>query len=245
MSNATAVEAVRVIDTDTHVCEPADLWTSRMPARWHDAVPRAVPHPDTGRRTWRIGDVWLREEAWFAQAGWGEFPTGLPAPPRRRGCRPRRVATGGTGRANGRVRHLRADPLPERHRLLRAAVHAPGTGDRARMRRAPTTTSSPSSRATAPDRLIPIAMLPFWDVDAAVVEMARARRAGSPGILFANKYEKVGLPPCWDAHWDPVYAAAQDIEHSRSTSTSRSARTTGAWWPSAGRARSTPPRARR
>ncbi len=62
-----------------------------------------------------------------------------------------------------------------------------------------------------PARLIPIAMVPFWDIDAALVEMERCAAMGHRGILFANKYEKVGLPPCWDAHWDPVYAAAQEM----------------------------------
>jgi len=30
-----------VIDVDTHVTEPPDLWTSRVPAKWHERVP---PH---------------------------------------------------------------------------------------------------------------------------------------------------------------------------------------------------------
>ncbi len=29
-----------VIDVDTHVTEPADLWTSRLPRKWHDRAPR-------------------------------------------------------------------------------------------------------------------------------------------------------------------------------------------------------------
>ena len=27
-----------IIDTDTHITEPADLWTSRLPAAWGDLV---------------------------------------------------------------------------------------------------------------------------------------------------------------------------------------------------------------
>ena len=41
-----------VIDVDTHVTEPPDLWTSRTPAKWHDIV----PHVETikGRQFWII-----------------------------------------------------------------------------------------------------------------------------------------------------------------------------------------------
>lgn len=44
-------ERHRVIDTDSHLTEPADLWTSRVPARWAERVPRVE----------RVGakDVWV------------------------------------------------------------------------------------------------------------------------------------------------------------------------------------------
>ena len=28
-----------VIDVDTHITEPADLWTARIASKWHDLVP--------------------------------------------------------------------------------------------------------------------------------------------------------------------------------------------------------------
>ena len=31
-----------VIDCDTHITEPGDVWTSRLPARWRDKGPRIV-----------------------------------------------------------------------------------------------------------------------------------------------------------------------------------------------------------
>ena len=105
-----------------------------MPARWHDAVPKATEHPETGFRTWRIGDVWLREEAWFAQAGWKSYPPDYPKHLDDDGRGPGGVAGGAARGTDGRVRDLRAGALPERHRLLRAAVHAHGTGDRAGVR---------------------------------------------------------------------------------------------------------------
>ena len=39
-----------IIDADTHLTEPRDLWTSRAPARYADRVPRV--EVIEGRNTW-------------------------------------------------------------------------------------------------------------------------------------------------------------------------------------------------
>jgi predicted TIM-barrel fold metal-dependent hydrolase len=65
-----------------------------------------------------------------------------------------------------------------------------------------------------PKRLLPIAMVPFWDIDEAPKEIARCREIGHRGILFANQYEKIGLPPFFDPYWDPIYRVAEDLEMS-------------------------------
>ena len=44
-------------------------------------------------------------------------------------------------------------------------------------------------------RLIPMMMLPFWDIDASVAEMKRAHELGHKGVLFAARYDKVGPAP--------------------------------------------------
>lgn len=63
-----------------------------------------------------------------------------------------------------------------------------------------------------PGRLIPMAMLPFWDIDAAEVEMERCVNLGYKGVMFANKFERIGLPSFVSTHWDRLYAAAQDFD---------------------------------
>ena len=44
-----------IIDVDTHVTETPDLWTSRVPARLRDAVPR-VDTDAQGRQWWVLKD---------------------------------------------------------------------------------------------------------------------------------------------------------------------------------------------
>jgi predicted TIM-barrel fold metal-dependent hydrolase len=40
------IEGITVIDVDTHLTEPGDLWTSRAPARYKELVPRVVYRED-------------------------------------------------------------------------------------------------------------------------------------------------------------------------------------------------------
>ena len=41
----------RIIDADSHVNEPADVWLDRVPARYRDLAPRMVDLDD-GRFAW-------------------------------------------------------------------------------------------------------------------------------------------------------------------------------------------------
>ncbi len=45
-----------------------------------------------------------------------------------------------------------------------------------------------------PNRLMPVAMLPYWGVEDCVAEMQRCVNRGYRGVLFANKFERIGLP---------------------------------------------------
>ena len=67
---AIDLTTIQVIDSDTHVTEPPDLWTSRMPSKWGDDIPRVETHPVSGEQSWRLGDLWLSPVAKSAMAGW-------------------------------------------------------------------------------------------------------------------------------------------------------------------------------
>ncbi len=42
------------IDADTHITEPGDVWTSRLPKKFHDKAPRMI-RTDDGVDVWRFG----------------------------------------------------------------------------------------------------------------------------------------------------------------------------------------------
>ena len=64
--------------------------------------------------------------------------------------------------------------------------------------------------SVAPDRLIAITALPFWDVDEAVAELHRCVAAGHRAVNFCNQPQDYGQPPLAHRHWDPIWAAAQE-----------------------------------
>ena len=64
--------------------------------------------------------------------------------------------------------------------------------------------------SVAPDRLIAITALPFWDVDLAVAELQRCIANGHRAVNFCNQPQDYGQPPLAHPHWDPIWAAAQE-----------------------------------
>jgi predicted TIM-barrel fold metal-dependent hydrolase len=65
---------------------------------------------------------------------------------------------------------------------------------------------------TAPDRFIPMVMVPFWDREATVAEIERTAAKGAKAITFPENPSNLGQPSFHDAAWDPVWAAAQDAQ---------------------------------
>ena len=63
-----------------------------------------------------------------------------------------------------------------------------------------------------PKRLLPIAAVPFWDVDATVEEIHRCFKLGHKGVLFPQSPHLYGGQPMLaDPHWEPVWHTAEDL----------------------------------
>jgi predicted TIM-barrel fold metal-dependent hydrolase len=201
---------IQVIDTDTHVSEPVDLWTSRVPRQVVDSVPHVEVNPATGESCWRIGSTWLSAPGYYSTAGRPDYdktsvdleevdPGSWQAPERLQ-----RMDEYGVyaqllyPNIIGFESKLIIDLGPELA-LLCTQVYNDFMTEFA---------------SADPDRLLPVAMLPFWDIEASLAEMKRCRENGHRGILFANKYERIGYPSFTDKHWDPIYAAALDLDMS-------------------------------
>src|SRR5688500_17186320 len=65
--------------------------------------------------------------------------------------------------------------------------------------------------SAAPDRLIALANLPWWDIDLSAAELERCHALGHKGINFGWQFEKCGLPPLRSEHWEPVLKTAEEM----------------------------------
>jgi uncharacterized protein len=203
-------ERFAVADVDSHIIEPADLWTSRVSSKWGDLVPHVRFHERLQEDRWYVGQRKLYGVGAFAQAGWREYPPSHPpslseANPAALDPKARLAYMDEMGiyyqvlycNILGFHSHVFLNELP--HELATECVRAYNDWL--------TEFCSADSR-----RLIPMMMLPFWDIDASVAEMRRAHEMGHKGVLFAARYDKVGLPRLVDDHWEPLLGQAQEMD---------------------------------
>ena len=197
-----------VIDADTHVTEPGDLWTSRLPARYRDRAPHIVRDPKTGIDGWRIGDgAAFLPVGFTAIAGW---PEPFPASPRNMDEVPK-----ASWDAAARLEYM------DRVGIWSMALYPNvggfgsqaflGLGDPGLMLACVQAYNDFLIDWIAPDprRFVPILATPFWDVAASVAEIERCAARGHRGVLFTGTPQSHGMPILGSRHWDPIWEAAQ------------------------------------
>jgi predicted TIM-barrel fold metal-dependent hydrolase len=205
--------STQIVDTDSHVTEPPDLWTSRLPQkRWGDLVPRTMRDEKSGFDRWYLGSIELPTVCAGAMAGWPEFwPSNPPsidkADP---GCwqpRPRLDRLDEFGihaqvlYPNVLGFHSAAFLSLNQPDLFLACVQAYND-------------FISEFAGEDPARLLPMTVLPFYDIEASVAEIERCTRKGHRGIVFGSDWEKIGFPALASGHWDPIFEAAQHHEMS-------------------------------
>lgn len=207
-----ALADLKVIDTDTHLSEPADLWTSRAPARDRDRVPRQVTRD--GRTRWIVGDdidlggagassVVDRDGAKMLGIGWMKMSVDevhdassqVPA----------RVAMMDTLGIHAQVVYpnvacfgnqafLRIDDAGLR--LLCAQLYNDAVAE---------------MQQASGGRLFPMALVPWWDLDAAVTEVRRCAAMGLRGVVTCSNPEEAGRPDLAQPAWVPFFEACQEL----------------------------------
>jgi predicted TIM-barrel fold metal-dependent hydrolase len=210
MADAGTLTSIQVIDTDSHVSEPYDLWTSRVAAKHRDRVPVVKTYERTGSKHWFVGDTWLAATGFFAQAGSEDFP---PA------GNYRNLEDADPGSWDPAVRLKRMDEYGIHAQVLYPnimgfeAALIMDLGDELSIICTQVYNDFLTEFASVDRaRFIPIAMVPFWNIEASLKEIERAYQSGHKGVLFANKLEQIGLPIFTNPHWDPIYSLCQDLE---------------------------------
>jgi predicted TIM-barrel fold metal-dependent hydrolase len=206
MSAADLFDTHRVIDVDTHVTEPPDLWTSRVASKWGDRIPHIERR--RGQDVWVIDDKVVLRAGLVTMAG---FDGTIPDHPNTFEEFP-----ASSYDARARLEHM------DRERIWAQVLYpnVGGFGSQAFLRLKEPELMLECVRAyndfliewASADlaRLIPVMALPFWDLDASLAEFGRCAELGHRAVLFPSQPHGFGAPALSDRHWDPLWQSAQD-----------------------------------
>ncbi len=205
----TDVDRYKVIDTDTHVIEPYDLWTSRLSvAKWGDRVPHVKWDEQFQEDAWYFGDSRVGPGASAAQAGWHQYPPDHPPS----------LDVVDPATWDARARLARMDEHGVWAEVLYPNVAGFGAGKVLTIGDAGLMLACVQAyndflaeyASTDPRRYVPIMALPMWDVDLCRAEIARGAELGHKGVIMTGEPAFWSLPKLADPHWDPLWATLQD-----------------------------------
>jgi predicted TIM-barrel fold metal-dependent hydrolase len=206
-------EDVRVVDADTHMTESHDLWTSRAPAAYRDRVPR-VEDVD-GQPTWVVDGTPLG----FAGGGGVIDPEGGK----------HAFSESMTVWGIERVHRAAWDPELRLQIMDECGIYAQvlypnsiGLGGQGlasavtdeALRRACIEIYNDARAEIQTDsgnRLLPMAVLPAWSVDASVKEAERAYALGMRGVNITSDPQDLGAPDLASRDWDPLWDVCEAL----------------------------------
>lgn len=201
-------ERVAVIDVDSHVSEPPDLWESRLPRHWGREVPHVRFDERLGAERWYVGDRRLPVVGAHAYAGWREYP---PNPPLT-------MAEVDPASWDPKARVQRLDE----YGITRQVMYPNLLGfygsvfEQLDRKLGAEIIYAYNDFQTwfaeeGEDRFVALACVPHWDIPAAVAELNRCAEMGHRGIVLASDYSRVGLPVLRDEYWSPLLGRAQEL----------------------------------
>ncbi len=207
------LEGIKIIDTDTHLTEPHDLWSSRAPAGYEELL----PHVKTvdGKQRW-----FVNQDVSLGGAG--------PASVVRKDSQKVR----GVEFFDWTIDEVHEASYDTRARVAmmdRLGIHAQiiypnlaGFGNQRFLK-----VDNPELRnlcvsiyndamaemqQESGERLFPMALVPWWDIPVAVKEVERAHELGLRGVVACNDPDSVDLPDLAQKDWDPFWQICSDLQ---------------------------------
>jgi predicted TIM-barrel fold metal-dependent hydrolase len=200
-----------IIDTDTHFTEPPDLWTTRLPSKWGDDVMHVVWDDKRQAEVWTVGEAVLGG-AWSLLSYATKVADSEETRPKTRDD-----VHPATWDQAERVKVM--DALGIRTALLYpnfAGLHptrfrgAFASNEIAEAHIRVYNDYQVEWAANYPGRFIPMLVVPFWDLPAAVKEIERMAGHGFGGIVTTGAPHVHSQPYLADTHWDPMWQACVD-----------------------------------
>jgi predicted TIM-barrel fold metal-dependent hydrolase len=213
MSEAQAILTdIDIIDTASHWNEPHDLWTSLAPAKYRDLVPQVKEH--NGKRRWVVnGDIPI--------AGDSAVSAILPDGEKMLGLRFLRADIERVHAASydcdARLAYM--DSVGISHGIVYPNVGGFGNQNFLRiedrdLRIACVQIYNDWMRdlqRRSGDRILPMALVPWWDVEACVAEVARQSEAGARGVVMCSNPHDSGMPDFAQADWRPFWEVCEAL----------------------------------
>lgn len=213
MNSPLVLDDIKIIDVDAHISEPHDLWSSRAPASLKDRLPRVVDGDD-GQR------IWVVEDHQLASTNPGSVV-------RHDGQKSQSLdffdwKLEDVHRASWDMK-ARVEVLDETG--IYAQIIYPnlaGFGNQnfmkvedQELRQACVTIYNDymaEVQADSNERILPMALMPWWNIDHCVAEIERAKNMGLRGIVMCSDPDSIGLPDLGDDSWTPFWEACNDFE---------------------------------
>jgi uncharacterized protein len=205
-----------IIDADSHVCEPPDTWLSRMSSKWGDLIPRVKRNAENDADMWYIDDQVINGLALTVMYNSPDDDD----PHRRKDDFP------ATPRYIEEVHPSSWDPTARAKVMdsygINMAALFPNLG-----------LTSPDHYSTIPGatlefqleliaafndfvlswgqrepgRFLPMAVVPYWDLEGCIKEIERCAELGHKGFVVTGTPEYHDSPVLANPHWDPLWSS--------------------------------------
>lgn len=201
-------EYMQIVSVDDHLVEHPRVWQDRLPQKFKDRGPRIVEKD--GNHIWvfegqAFPTIGLNAVAGKPQEQWGMDPVRyedmIP------GCYD----------PHARVKDMDLDGVQAALCFPSFPGFAGGTFQRANDKELALLCVKAWNDfyidewcAVAPDRYIPLAILPTWDIDAAVAEAERVADKGARTVSFPDSPVPLGLPSFHSDHWNPLWQVCSE-----------------------------------
>jgi predicted TIM-barrel fold metal-dependent hydrolase len=205
-----------IIDSDAHVVEARDLFTSRLASKYGDAIPTVCYWEEKQSDWWYVGGVPTYRSVGSVMEGHsGESPirrSNYQFPLRYDDMHPSSFDPAERAKVMDAYGIQCATTYPWLGLTGPDAYrNIPGTDLDFQMKVVAAYNDWIMTwPETAPGRFIPLACIPYWEIDEAVKEIERCAAMGIKGLVMSGKPQNHGCPILGDRAWDPVWAAAQD-----------------------------------
>jgi len=202
---------MKIVSVDDHVIEHPRVWRDRLPERYQGSCPQIITTPE-GNHTWKYEGQLFPYIGVNAVAG---------RDPKDFGMEPVKYSDmiPGCYDPKARVADMDIDGVHGALCFPSFPGFAGGVFHRAKDKELAQLCIEAWNDwqidewcASAPDRLIPLGLLPVWDIDASVAEAKRLADKGCRTVSFPDNPIPLGLPSFRSDHWAPLWDVCGQTE---------------------------------